>query len=331
MRLSRILICELADRISRLEGKAFPLILGKRRRTKMDKGQCVSRSVRLNVNSLGKSGRHEGTYQRMSVRCLVTDYDGTISPIHVARSESYVPLETRVVLQQISKSIPVSIITTKDLHFITSRTPFARAWSAIGGLETRVGRRILRNESLESKLLAVSQALNCARLHLSAAGIEIEEKQDSEGRTVAFCIDWRRAENSEKAIDEANRVLDYCVLLGLKVFKYENQPFCDVYPFAPDKGRVLQNMLSELAVKAGVLYLGDSETDNSAFRISNVSIGVIHSETRLSSLECDYFVTFENVPIFLRSLVAHGLQFSSDFPMIDINSIGSVRLGRECC
>jgi len=267
----------------------------------------------------------------MSVRCLVTDYDGTISPIQVARSESHVPLETRVMLQQISKSIPVSIITTKDLHFITSRTPFAWAWSAIGGLETRVGKRILRNESLESMLSAVSQALNYAGLHLTVSGIEIEEKQDSEGRTVAFCIDWRWAKNSEEAINEADRVLDYCELLGLRVFKYENQPFCDVYPFAPDKGRALQNMLRELAVSEGVMYLGDSEADNSAFRVSNISIGVINCETQLSGLECDYFVKFEDVSYFLRSLVAHGLRFSSDFPMIKTNSIGSVDLGGECC
>ncbi|MGD0978005.1 MAG: HAD-IIB family hydrolase [Candidatus Bathyarchaeia archaeon] len=289
----------------------------------------MPKSVRLNMNSSGKSGQHEVALQTMSTKCLVTDYDGTISPIHVARSESHVPLETRMMLQQISRSIPVSIITTKDLHFIRPRTPFARAWSAIGGLEIQIGKRILKNGSLESRLPAVSQALNYAGSHLTAVGIEIEEKQDSEGRTVAFCIDWRRAKNPEEARKEADRVTDYGEMLGLRVFKYENQPFCDVYPIAPDKGRALQNILSELAVKEGIIYLGDSEIDNSAFRSSNISIGVIHHETRLRTLECDYLVKFEDVPNFLQTLITHALLFSSDFPMIKTNSICPVRLGRK--
>jgi HAD superfamily hydrolase (TIGR01484 family) len=279
----------------------------------------MSRSVKLNVNSPSKNGQHEVAPRTMSIECLVTDYDGTISPIQMARSESHVPLETRVVLQQISRSIPVSIITTKDLHFIRSRTPFAWAWSAIGGLEMQVGKRILKNESLEPRLPAISQALNYAFSHLTAATIEIEEKRDSEGRTVAFCIDWRRAKNPEKARKEAERLTDYGEILGLKVAKYENQPFCDVYPIAPDKGRALQNMLRELAVKEGVMYLGDSEVDNSAFRISNISIGVIHHETRLKSLECDYLVKFEDVPNFLQTLIANDFLFSSDFPMVKTN------------
>jgi trehalose-phosphatase len=279
----------------------------------------MSRSVKLNMNSPSRNEQHEVAPRKMNIKCLVTDYDGTISPIQMAKSESHVPLEIRVVLQQISRSIPVSIITTKDMHFIRSRTPFAWAWSAIGGLEMQVGKRFLKNESLEPRLPAVSQALNYAASHLRATGIEIEEKRDSERRIVAFCIDWRRAENSEKARKEADRVADYAEMLGLKVVKYENQPFCDVYPIAPDKGKALQNILRELEVKEGVMYMGDSEMDNSAFRISNISIGVIHHETRLKSLECDYLVKFEDVPNFLQTLISNDFLFSSDFPMAKTN------------
>src|SRR5208337_5318847 len=158
--------------------------------------------------------------------------------------------------------------------------------------------------------------LDYAASHLTVAGIEIEEKRDSEGRTVAFCIDWRRAKDSEKARKEADFVTDYGEMLGLKVVKPENQSFCDVYPIAPDKGRALQNILRELDVKGAVMYLGDSEMDNSAFRISNISIGVVHHETRLKSLECDYLVKFKDVPNFLQTLVAHDFLFSSDFSMV---------------
>jgi hypothetical protein len=45
----------------------------------------------------------------------------------------------------------------------------------------------------------------------------------------------------------------------------------------------------------------------------------VNDETPLDALDCDYFVKFENVPHFLRTLIKNGLQFSSDFPMIKTN------------
>ena len=260
--------------------------------------------------------KDKSSLSKIRIKCLSTDYDGTISPLDVARCESHVPLETRVTLGQISKSLPVSVVTMKDLHFITSKTPFASAWSGLGGLETQVGKRIIMNESVESMLPAQSQALNYAKSRAGAAGIEIEEKQDSLGRTVAFCVDWRRAKNPAKSKAEAERIVDYSRALGLCVLKYENQPFYDVYPIAPDKGEALQAMLQELAVKDGVMYLGDSTADNSAFRNSSVSVGIIHSETQTNHLDCDYFVKFEDVPDFLKTLIAKNYEFSSDFPMV---------------
>jgi trehalose-6-phosphatase len=255
----------------------------------------------------------------MNVECLSIDYAGTISPLDVVRGDSHVSLETRVMLSQISKSLPILVITMKDLHFVMPRTPFACAWSALGGLEMMIGKRVLTRESGESKLSTISRALDYARPRMAAVGGEIEEKQDSEGHTVAFCLDWRRAKKQHAAKVEAERIAEFVESLELRVLRYENQPFYDVYPVIPDKGTALQEALNELAVKKGVLYLGDSEADNSAFRNSSVSIGVIHGEPRLKSLECDYFVKFEDVPLFLKTLIANNLQFSSDFPMIKTN------------
>jgi hypothetical protein len=256
----------------------------------------------------------------MSVKCLSSDYDGTISPVNVSRVESRVPLDTRVMLGQIGRFLPISIFTMKDLSFIMPRTPFAHAWSAIGGLEMRIGKRVLKRECLEHRLRSISLAIDYAKSHITSAGVEIEEKQDSEGRRVAFCVDWRQTKGSKTAKREAERVATYCKASKLIVIRYEPQPFYDVYPVAPDKGRALQDMLNELAVKnVGVLYMGDSEIDNPAFEASSVSVGVIHDETSVDALECDYLMKFEFVPDFLNSLLANNLLFSSDFPMIEIN------------
>jgi len=239
--------------------------------------------------------------------------------VNVSRIESRVPLETRVMLRQIGRFLPISVITMKDLPFVMPRTPFAHAWSAMGGLEMRIGKRVLKRECLEHRLPRISLALDYARSHITNAGVEIEEKQDSEGHVVAFCVDWRQTKDSKTAKQEAERVATYCKTLKLRVIRCDTHPFYDVYPVAPDKGRALQEMLDELGVKKGVLYLGDSEMDNSAFKASSVSVGVIHDETPLETLYCDYLVKFGYVADFLNALLANNLLFSSDFPMIEIN------------
>lgn len=253
------------------------------------------------------------------MNCLSSDYDGTISPIDISRIESRVPMQTRVMLRQISDLLPISIITMKDLPFIMPRTPFAQAWSAIGGLETRIGKRVLKRDTVVDRIADVSLAINFARSRLTSGEVEIEDKQDSEGHTLAFCVDWRHAKDPEAARKEAEIVATYCKELDLRVIRYEKQPFFDVYPFAPDKGWALQEMANELAVKNGVLYLGDSEIDNSAFRASSIGIGVIHNETYSRILDCDYLVKFDQVPDFLNALLLNDLSFSPEFPMIKAN------------
>ncbi len=257
--------------------------------------------------------------RKMSVKYVSSDYDGTISPLNLTRVESRVPLETRVMLRQIGRFIPISIITMKDLSFIIPRTPFAHAWSGIGGLEVKIGKRVLKRECLERMLPSISRAVEYAKFHITDGGVEIEEKQDSEGRTVAFCVDWRRTKDLRTAKREVEDVADFCKASGLRLKEYESQPFYDVYAVIPDKGWALQELLNEMSVKRGILYMGDSETDNPAFRSSSISLGVVHDETAVETLDCDYLVEFRRVPDFLNALLGNGLVFSPDFPMVKAN------------
>jgi len=183
----------------------------------------------------------------------------------------------------------------------------------------RIGKRVLKRERLDHRLPSVSLAIDYAKSHITDTGVEIEEKQDSEGNTIAFCVDWRQTKDVKTAKQEVERVANRCKTLGLRLISYGTQPFYDVCPFTPDKGWALQEMLNELAVEEGVLYMGDSETDNPAFRTSSVSLGVVHDETALETLDCDYLVEFGQVPDFLNALLANNLLFSPDFPMIKYN------------
>jgi trehalose-phosphatase len=262
---------------------------------------------------------------KMTINCLALDYDGTISPLGLSRNESRVSVETQAILRKISKLIPIIIVTTKDLSFVEPRTPFAWAWSAVGGLERKIGDITQKRHGFEHKLRNVSVAVEYAKSHVTLSGVEIEEKRDMSHRPIAFCLDWRRTKDPLAAMEEVNVVVDYCKSQGLKLVTYEHQPFLDVYPMSIDKGIALKEMLKELKLKRGILYLGDSEADNPAFAMADVGIGVVHGESYGQSLVCDYFVKFEDVSPFLNRLFENQFLFESDFPMIWMNVKGRGR------
>ena len=251
---------------------------------------------------------------QMKIEGLFLDYDGTICPLNVPREESIVPEDTQVILRRISEHIPVGVITTKDLHFILPRTPFATAWGAVGGLEIKIGEKIITDPRVETALPYMSLALEYAR-HCSNNHLLIEEKKDSTGQTIAFCMDWRHSQDPREAETRAVRVMASCQKPPLNVIRYEGQPFFDVYPCRVDKGRALAGLKRDFGLQHGVMYLGDSKVDNPAFKVADISIGVRHGESS-ADLLCDYYVKFEDVSSLLQRLVVNNLVFNKDFPEI---------------
>ncbi len=257
---------------------------------------------------------------QMKIQGLFLDYDGTISPLNVSREESKVPQETEKILYRLKQLIPVGIITTKDLSFIVRRTPFASAWCAIGGLEMKIGDRVTKDPRVLSALPYISLALEYAK-RWSDKGLFIEEKHDSSGRTIAFCVDWRQSQDQKEAEARASKVMAGCQKPPLNVIKYEGQPFFDVYPCRTDKGKALAELKRNLGVQDGVMYMGDSKVDNPAFRVADIGIGVLHEESA-GDLDCDYYVKFEDVASLLQHLAENSLVFSQDFPEITLSRIG---------
>ncbi|MBI2980402.1 MAG: HAD-IIB family hydrolase [Chloroflexi bacterium] len=257
---------------------------------------------------------------QMKIQGLFLDYDGTISPLNVLRQESRVPAETESVLHRIKQSIPVGIITTKDMSFIVSRTPFASAWCAIGGLEIKIGNKIITDPCVQAALPYMTLALQYARRY-SDNHLFIEEKQDSTGQTIAFCVDWRQSQDQKEAEARASKVMADCQKPPLNVIKYEGQPFFDVYPCRTDKGKALTKLKRNLGVQDGVMYMGDSKVDNPAFKVADIGIGVLHGESA-AKLVCDYYIKFENVVSFLQRLAENSLVFSQDFPEITLRGGG---------
>jgi len=247
------------------------------------------------------------------VGALFTDYDETISPINVSRLESRVPPKIMLVLNRIRERIPVAVITTKSLEFVVARTPFACAWSALGGLETRIGEITSRASCLKTTR-DLATALRYAK-SMSEGVLAVEEKRDSRGEVVAFSVDWRFADNPDRAEKTAMIVLSFCESLPVVAFRYKGQPFFDVFPCAVNKGKALLDLKQKLGVLASVMYMGDSAMDNPAFELADVAVGVVHAETP-KNLVCDYFVRFEDMVSFFWCLLENDFLFDPHFPMI---------------
>lgn len=80
------------------------------------------------------------------INAILSDYDGTLSPTDMLRSKTYsIPEQLEGVLWEISQSIPICIISSKDYHFLHPRTGFARILSCIMGVET-IDHRIHKRE-----------------------------------------------------------------------------------------------------------------------------------------------------------------------------------------
>lgn len=103
---------------------------------------------------------------------------------------------------------------------------------------------------------------------------------------------------------------------------YTSHPFLDLYAVKCDKGLAFDSLfkrntnnhlpLDSVTNSKNVLFLGDSENDNPAFRRSDISIGVSSDKRLNPKLECKYNIEFIHLSIFLNRLLGNGLIFSED-------------------
>lgn len=59
-----------------------------------------------------------------------------------------------------------------------------------------------------------------------------------------------------------------------------------------------------------ILYLGDSENDNPAFRKASIAVGIISDKRLTPKLDCQYLIEFKHLPKFLGHLAQDNFIFS---------------------
>ena len=270
--------------------------------------------ISVNAKSSKKGSRHQ-----IPISAIFLDYDGTISPPNVPRVESKVAAETTEILEQIGERIPIAIVTSKDPWFVIPRTRFAGAWSTISGLDNRIGDKSHEPPMQPKKLELLAAALEFANLRMPSLGVDVEEKRNSQGQLIAFCVDWRRSKD-EKAAKTCAKAFAACLnARSLTVKSFRGDPFFDVYAKPVDKGKAVRNLRRAYGLTRGLLFMGDSKADNPAFKASDVSVAVLSHESKVKDLVSDYSVSFNRVSEFLRQLFCNHLFFDSDFACLSPN------------
>jgi HAD superfamily hydrolase (TIGR01484 family) len=277
----------------------------------------------------------------VKVKAILSDYDGTLCPtasITHKKDQNRIPSALAQILREISLKMPLCIVSSKDLDFLTETISFSRVLSCIMGIETiviedhdatpaRINPKFRRKLSADiSVLCASSEALETLAIHFESEsdfqGIAVERKRTSDGIVAGITIDWRnldRWSDRKKAVEHTvgatlaglQRVPSP---LNLLVQKYSDHPFIDIYSAECNKGTGFDAVMIELSAEGistkDVLYLGDSENDNPAFRKAGISIG-IRSDRRINpELDCTHYLAFDGLAAFLAKLKENHFDFS---------------------
>jgi trehalose-6-phosphatase len=279
---------------------------------------------------------------KQRVHAILTDYDGTLVRTADAKNleTNVVPDQLEKILKKVSSEIPVCVISTKDFELLKDKAAaFARVLSCIMGIETLV----LRNHhgsprtTVEKRLLYASlQVLQLKSKTLEAIAEEvssceefsdmvIERKHTSDGILAGLTIDWRHLSGDWSYYKRAVTHFVSSMVANLKkspvpvdiyVQKYSEHPFVDIYSIECNKGIAFDIVISELgyaSVKGKrILYLGDSENDNPAFKKAGISIGIRSDERVNPTLDCSYFLNYEQLPSFLMKLKDDDYLFNDD-------------------
>jgi hypothetical protein len=278
----------------------------------------------------------------MQISCILSDYDGTLSPATNNKTASLTnsKIELDRVLWEVSRKRLIAIISTKDFNFLHDRTKFANIVSCMMSIETMILKHV-GSAGCYSKSCVKKSMLNIDfkilsrnyqklesiidRISLKFKNVSIYRKLTFEGNLLGgVTIDWRHLEDwnsikgkiEEDVLRITNQINDSSEY-PLFVQTYSTHPFIDIYLTFCSKAIAYDNIRnlihdsnSDKFKNKNILYLGDSENDNPAFRKADVSIGV-KSDIQLNpKLDCQYLINFTELRKFLMKLLKNNFNFS---------------------
>lgn len=276
---------------------------------------------------------------KQRVHALLTDYDGTLVATAYAKNPkaNTVPNELEEILQKISSDIPVCVISTKDFEFLRKKIASAKILSCMMGIETLVLADDASSRILEKRLLcanletlqANSRILEDISQKISScedfSNLIVESKYTSDGILAGLTFDWRHlggwSHYRKRVAHFISRIAANLKKLpapvDIYVQKYSEHPFIEVYSIECNKSIAFDSVIPELGYASiddkGILYLGDSENDNPAFRKAGISIGIRYDIRVNPKLDCSYFLEYEQLSSFLVELRNNDYLFNDEW------------------
>lgn len=251
-------------------------------------------------------------------------------------------LELETILWKISNKIPIGIISTKDFNFLHYRTRFANILSCMMSIETIIikhseSETCYKDNCIHKSMLNIDSEIlkmNSKKLESIVEKILANFKDLSVDRKLTFnpsllagiTIDWRHLDDWNSIKNEVepyilklvnNEINNNNSKYSLYIQEYSTHPFIDIYSAICSKETAYNNICSivnrshiDTVENKKIIYFGDSENDNPAFRKADISIG-IKSDDRLNpKLDCQYLINFNQLPKFLLNLLKNDFIFS---------------------
>ncbi|HEY7226859.1 MAG TPA: hypothetical protein VH481_01900 [Nitrososphaeraceae archaeon] len=285
----------------------------------------------------------------MEISAILSDYDGTLSPTSYLDSDNETESliyqnqnDLDRVLWEISGKRLIAIVSTKHFNFLHDRTRFANIICCMMSIETIVLKHIqssvcYKNNCVQKSIINTDHEIlsrNYQNLVSITDKVSMKFKDVSIYRKLTYngnllggiTIDWRSLHDWNsirngieqevfKTIDKINTdTSEY----SLFVQRYASHPFIDIYSASCSKeiaydniGKLIEDDSNRSNFRNGnIMYLGDSENDNPAFKKADISIGVRSDERLNPKLDCQYLINFNQLPKFLRNLLKNDFNFS---------------------
>lgn len=206
-------------------------------------------------------------FEALSLRpksALALDYDGTLAPFHVRRSEAVPYPGVRECVRRIlatgrTRLVLISGRAPEEVRELLHIDPAPEIWGVHGQ------RRLWPDGRLEMTPLkpAIQRILQDAAQWIDAQGFEDLVESKSGSIAVHFRgIPAERARAARSSIQvEWERLADKS---GMSILQFDGG--IELRPSEPNKGTAAATLLAELEPGTPLAYLGDDSTDEDAFR-----------------------------------------------------------------
>jgi HAD superfamily hydrolase (TIGR01484 family) len=292
----------------------------------------------------------------MKIDAILSDYDGTLCPTTSLTLNNSLPEDLLNILCDISQSIPVCIVSSKDFTFLESCSNFAVIICSIMGIETfflQKNKKDFNNSLVNYETISYPIDLKDKSKSNSLARYRIKQKEKliqnssiledlssiisqnfqdikilkkythKEKLLAGVSFDYRHLLKWEsykiniepRIVDKISEYIKINLPQNNKLYiqEYLAHPFLDIYSIYCNKGDIVNEIraLLNLDRTKNILYLGDSENDNSAFRNADLSINIKSDERLNTKLDSYYSLEFNQLSYFLIKLHKENFNFTS--------------------